>query len=352
MSFLPSSGWIAVRKITLLICFATGLIACSDPQMQEATISGSIMGTTYSVKLVTEQPIQQASLEDIEKGIQNRLDEIDTLMSTYKADSEVTRFNALAPGKEFVVSEKTFELISRSVELNQLTNGFFDISVSPLVDLWGFGSTENGVFNQVVPEQHDLDQVIAKIGMTKLVLNEAKQSVSKTSAIEIDLSAIAKGYAVDQVAGFLDGFFLKNYLVEVGGELRVKGLNKSFKPWSLGIETPDVLARKAHSIVTATSGALATSGDYRNYFEQDGVRYSHLIDPTTYAPVTHKLASVSVLSGNCADADALATALMVMGETKGLEFARQNKLDAMFIYRQNDSYEVAYSGRFSEYLVN
>lgn len=304
------------------------------------------MGTSYNISIVPRSNISERELRDIRKAIDDRLSEIDSLMSTYKHDSEVSRFNRAKVGTKTALSSDTRLVLQASVALNKLTGGAFDVTVSPLVDLWGFGGQSEGP--QIMPDQASVDAAIALVGMDKLALVD--NGAIKLSPVNIDLSAIAKGYAVDQVSLTLDDFKLNDYLVEIGGEVRAKGVNKRNTLWVLGIESPDKQGRKVYTTVQLDKQSLATSGDYRNYFEQGGQRFSHTIDPLTGRPVTHALASVSVIADSCIEADGMATALMVLGEEKGFAYAQQHNIGALFIYRTKDGFITKHTERFNQFL--
>ena len=328
--------------LTLLVVFV--LSGCSEPAGYEYLYSGKTMGTHYSVRLLSRSELGSVDEKSLEDGIFSTLNRIDSLMSNYKADSEISGINALKAGESLSLSQETFEVLSESRELWQLSGGLFDISISPLIDLWGFGPAETA---GRLPDKADLDSVKARVGMQHVQLDWETMTVTKLVDSELNVSAIAKGYAVDQLVSYLNGKGFSRYLVEVGGEIYARGKKFSGQKWVLGIEAPDFPGRKALETVKLEDQALATSGDYRNYVEKDGVRYSHTIDPLTGSPVLHRLASVSVLSERCSKADGLATALMVMGEEEGIEFARNNALDVLFIIRKDDGFETVSTGLFS-----
>lgn len=320
--------------------------ACSEqPEVHQYRFSGPIMGTQYTVKVLVDVPLSEANEAEIDKAILAELAQVDRLMSTYKADSEVSRFNLAPVGTQLPISSQTYEVIQAATTVHARSNGAFDMTVGPLVELWGFGADPS---KSRVPDAAAIEKVKAQLAGQRFKLEP--NSITKFAELSIDLSALAKGYAVDQVAAMLKARTFRNYMVEVGGELVVAGNNASGGPWRLGVEMPDALAQQAVNVVTMTQGALATSGDYRNYFESGGKRYSHTIDPKTGYPIEHKLASVSVLAQSCMQADAWATALMVLGEQDGLALAQAQGLDAMFIYRKPDGFGLSYSGNFKSYV--
>jgi thiamine biosynthesis lipoprotein len=304
------------------------------------------MGTTYNVTLVFSEPKSSTYISLVHQNISSSLSKIDRLMSTYKPDSEVSRFNSLAVKQQIDISPDTVRVLNLAANINQLSSGSFDITIGPLVDLWGFGSKSTK--GPILPIRSQIVQARDLLGFDKFALVDS--SLRKLAPVQIDLSAIAKGYAVDVVASALAEHDVKDFLVEVGGEVAAKGVNQKGLTWLVGIERPDVAQRSLYSAVSLKDVSMATSGDYRNYFEHDSRQYSHTIDPRTGSPVTHQLASVSVIAESCAEADALATALMVMGEIAGYEFAQKNHVSAYFIFRDGDGFLSISSHLFDQYV--
>jgi len=304
------------------------------------------MGTNYNVTLVFNEPKSSIYLEGVHQRVEVELQLVDSLMSTYKPFSDVSQFNNLGVDQAIEISIDTLKVISFAKRLNKLTDGYFDITVGPLVDLWGFGAKSKSLAQ--VPSHNDVSQVATLVGSDNFLLKD--NALIKSAAVNIDLSALAKGYAVDKVSEALLEVGVRNSLVEVGGEVNGQGVNFRGVPWILGIELPSALGRKAHSTLNLIDMSLATSGDYRNFYEYEGQKYSHTIDPKTARPVRHKLASVSVLSESCMKSDALATALMAMGEVKGYEFATSQGVSAFFIYRKDNGFSSKSSGDFDQYL--
>jgi thiamine biosynthesis lipoprotein len=211
------------------------------------------------------------------------------------------------------------------------SDGAFDITVGPLVEAWGFGS--RGAEEQA-PSERSLQALLSDVGYRLLVLDAAEKKLRKTRpAVEVDLSAIAKGYGVDRIAEALDGLGHHEYLVELGGELRARGQRLDGNPWRVAIEKPSEDLRRIHQVLELKNRAMATSGDYRNYYELDGRRISHTLDPRSGRPLDHSLASVSVLHERAVLADAWATALNVLGENAGYTLAIEEGLAAYFITR-------------------
>jgi FAD:protein FMN transferase len=292
-------------------------------------LTGPIMGTTYSVKVVGRD-MSPADKAPIEKSATEAMNRVNSAMSTYLKTSELSVFNASTSTDPQPMSKPTLEVLKLAQGISELTEGRFDVTVGPLVNAWGFGP--DGPQNQVSEEQ--LNELLTFVGYQKLRFPPESQSLSKSHPqTYIDLSAIAKGYAVDQVASAIDALGHTNYMVEIGGEVFAKGQNAKDAPWRIGIETPSATAPGIFQVVTLSGEALATSGDYRNFYEKDGLRVSHTIDPETGKPIKHNLASVSVVANSCAKADALATALNVLGPVKGPDLAEREQISALFIIR-------------------
>ncbi|MEO2177401.1 MAG: FAD:protein FMN transferase, partial [bacterium] len=301
---------------------------------------GNTMGTTYSVK--TAAGAEEGALE---AEIKTRLQKINNLMSTYLPDSELSRFNQSPVGEPFELSAETRRVLEMAIQVNQMSNGKFDVTVGPLVNLWGFGP-ESG--DQTVPTEEEIETALTRVGMDKLHLKG--NYITKSINTYVDLSAIAKGFGVDEIAAILDARGIEDYLVEIGGELRAHGLNDRGQPWRIAVEKPDVFQRAPFKAIDVRNQAMATSGDYRNFFEVKERRYSHTLDPTTGYPVDHNVASVTVLTTETAMADGLATAINVMGVEAGLTMAEQHNLAVLVIINTEDGFAERHSSAFATYL--
>jgi thiamine biosynthesis lipoprotein len=278
----------------------------------------------------------------LKSGIETVLREINEKMSTFLKDSEISRFNRFQLSDWFSVSAETVWVIKKSFEVSEKTEGAFDITVGPLVNLWGFGSWET----REIPEDRDIQEKLLLTDYKNIMVRLSPPALKKKRKEMIcDLSAIAKGYGVDRIAQYLEAENIADYLVEIGGELRAKGKNHHNQWWRIGIATPDD-SFGIHKVVVLKNMSMATSGDYRNYFEKDGVRYSHTIDPVTGRPIAHNLASVTVLGNSCLYADALATALNVLGPEKGFDLAVRENVAAFFILRAENGFRVKSTPRF------
>ncbi len=294
------------------------------------SFSGNVMGTTYQVKIIL--PKEQKLPEGIGEKIHACLEKIDNLMSTYKSESELSRFNQYEGNDPFAVSPETREVFKISLDVAQQTNGALDITVFPLVEIWGFGPKTV----EQPPTREQVEAELKRVDYRKIEI--VPEGIKKHKPdIQCDFSAVAKGYAVDKVAELLDQFSFNSYMIEVGGEVRVKGEKYSGTPWSIGIEKPTSMGHSALLAIKLKDRAMATSGNYRNFYIWEGKKYSHEIDPYTGYPVPNTIASVSVIHPSCAYADAYATAFMVMGLEKGLRFAEEKHIPALFIYPINET---------------
>lgn len=319
------------------------LIAC-DSKPTKRLFEGQIMGTSYHVTVVdTFSDITPAAVDE---GILQQLVAVDSAMSTYKPQSELMRFNRTTPGDLFPASQAFIDVMAISQQVYQDSDGAFDPTVGALVKLWGFGPDRPA--EDQLPSDAAISSALATLGFGDIRIQG--DSLSSKRDVFVDLSAVAKGYAVDQVAEWLLQQGLQNFLVEVGGELRTHGVSPRGDAWITAISEPSAsLATKVHRTVKVSDMAVATSGDYYNYFEIDGVRYSHTIDPRTGRPVTHNLASVTVLAASCAEADAYATAIDVMGPERGLAMAERLGLPIYLLVRENDRFVAKYSSHFAAY---
>jgi thiamine biosynthesis lipoprotein len=328
-------------RLTLLTV-ALALAACGGDGGQ-VEITGSTMGTQYSVKLPQLQGDHDAA--KLRTSIDSLLDSENTQMSTYLDDSEISLFNANPSVDWQPVSSDLCSKIEQSQAISELTHGAFDITVGPLVNLWGFGP---GEMIDAPPGADAIAELLEVTGFENLHVDCASELIKKDVAgLMVDLSAIGKGFAAERVGVLLASLGYENFLVEVGGELSIRGMNASGEPWAIGIEAPLANQRRPHTVINLTNTGMATSGDYRNFFEAGGEIYSHTIDTRTGRPVTHTLASVTVVDGSAARADALATALLVMGPEEGMAFAEREKLAVLMLIRTNGGIEERQTAAFA-----
>ncbi len=338
-SHTPRQGLDLRARIALPLC-AVALAALAihrlvlvDPAASYVEFTGRTMGTTYSVK-VAESDLAGDERAWLSNEIGRQLDRVDASMSTYIDDSELSRLNRHRTRQPFRVSPQTFAVFQIAQTVSDMSGGAFDITVRPLVTAWGFGATDRP---PAPPNSEDLTALQQRVGYRKISLDPRESQITKLHPdTECDLSAIAKGHGVDRVAEALMAEGYHDFLIEVGGELRAGGRKSDANPWRVGIERPDAAVRTTERIVDLRDMALATSGDYRNYYEVDGQRISHTIDPRRGRPIHHHLASVSVLHPEAVWADALATALNVLGPEEGLAWAEENEIAALLLVRDAD----------------
>ena len=306
-------------------------------QNREIAITGNTMGTTYTIKIIDN--LQQNIDIDIVKGrVDSALQTMNQQMSTYIPDSEISQFNRSTSKDWFTVSTDFYDVIVEAQKISKLTNGAFDITVAPIIDLWGF--SKNLLQNDwQPPNDQEIKETIRSIGFNNIVIG--KNSIKKINFnTKIDLNAIAKGYGVDVVFELIKDMGYTDILVEIGGEVSCSGFNGKGEFWKIGIDKPilDALpGMELQTVISLDNQALATSGDYRIYFEFNGELFSHMIDPTTGYPTKNAVASVSVTAPNCITADALATALMVMG-LDGIKLINlMEEVEGMLIIRTDNN---------------
>jgi len=299
---------------------------------REHVISGKTMGTTYHIKMVTGVLGSTAGIKD---KIDKRLLEINQSMSTYIKDSEISRFNAFERvGEPFAISEDFWKVIRVGQQLYELTQGAWDATVNPLVNRWGFGAAgKRGTF----PTRKEIENLLQDVGFKNIELSADRYLVKHKASVSLDLGSIAKGYAVDEVARLIRENDIDHFLVEIGGEVLTSGLRIDGSPWRVGINTPriDAPLNQVYRIVKLSNMALATSGNYRNYFIRDGIRYSHILDPRSGYPVANGVVSASVIADSCTFADGLATALVVLGPDKGIALVDRLAAVECMIVREN-----------------
>ena len=300
----------------------------------EHTLTGRTMGTTYSIKVVTG-PF--GSVTALKEKIDRRLDEINRSMSPYRTESEISRFNRFhQTGVEFSISADFLAVMQAAARIYVWSEGAWDATVNPLVDLWGFGRTGQP---GAVPAKEAIAAALADIGFHTIEIRAGGALVKRRPTVTLDLSSIAKGYGVDRVADVIRAAGFTDFLVEIGGEVVASGTRPDGRAWRIGINRPKPEARpdEIYGVVSLRDQAFATSGDYRQFFVQDGVRFSHIIDPKTGYPVANRVVSVSILAGDCTLADGLATAVMVMGVEKGLALIeRLDDIEGLMIVENPD----------------
>ena len=332
--------------LTSLPVLVLTLLSCSTSETNES-ISGFAMGTSYSVQWVSSY--ESIDSEQLQNNIEERLENINQLMSTYDASSQLSEFNQSRETGWHAVDIDLAKLVQLALKICDESDKAFDITVGPLVNLWGFGNS-NTKFS--LPNETELKITRQNIGCHHLDARQNPPALNKKRAdLYVDLSAIAKGYAVDQIATILDGYQIENYLVEIGGELKAKGLAPHGNPWRIGIETPNWSRSEIKEIISLNNVAIATSGDYRNFVEHEGKHYSHVIDPRTGVPVEHGLTSVTVVHASAAIADAWATALLVLGPNQALKLAEQYELAIFMITREPNGIKSTFNKHMEHFIV-
>ncbi|WOJ94229.1 FAD:protein FMN transferase [Congregibacter variabilis] len=309
------------------------------------------MGTSWSVIYAADESGQVGDLgpvspQDLQLLIERELEAINQSLSTYIPDSEISIVNALRTEAPVQLSQRFAEVLDAALLVGQLTEGAYDVTVGPLIELWGFGATLRAASP---PEAVEISAAMDLVGSDRLSWDSNSAILSRPPGVRIDLSSIAKGYAVDQLTEVLTERGITNSLVEIGGELRASGQRPEGGPWRLAVESPDPAQARFIEALSISNAAVATSGDYRNYFEYQGRRYSHLVDPRSGYPVAHDLVSVTVIDPLCIKADALATALLVLGLEKAMQLAEEAGLAAHFVARGNEALEVHYTTAFDTY---
>lgn len=326
---------------TLIALFALLLASCSDaPAPDEETpatqLAGSIFGTFYQVTLVDDNGRGPA----LEKGFLEVLNRVDRQMSTYRDDSDLNRLNKAPPGTWADLPDELMAVLEEALVIAEKTNGAFDITLGGLVNLWTFGPEARPIDP---PSDKEVAERLAKSGYQKLELDLEKQRARRLDEFYVDTSGLAKGYAVDAVANYLRQKGLKHFMVNIGGDIIAAGQRSPSRPWRVGVEVPEDGPQRVQHVIPVDNMALATSGDYRNYLEHNGKRYSHIIDPLTGKPITHRLASASVLMPSNIEADALGTAFMAMGEEKTMAYAHEHHVPVLLIVRYEDEFKTLMS---------
>ncbi|MBV1788434.1 FAD:protein FMN transferase [Marinobacterium sp. D7] len=325
-----------LRTCAALLPF-TLIVACSEPERMHA-FEGFAQGTTYHVSFRAAEPVDLPALR---RAVDDELGRIDKAMSGYRQDSAIEQFNAARDLTPHTTGREIVTLVQQARSVSQASEGCYDLSIKPLFDLWGFGDDR---FSP--PSAGAIGQTLASTGMDK-VESVGDDGLRKTRPdLQIDLSSIAQGYSVGRVARVLEQRGIRDYLVEIGGELQTRGGKPDGQPWRVAIERPVPGERKVEKVITiATADPLAvmTSGTYRHYFDADGKRYSHILDARTGRPVEHATVSVTVLYPEPAAADAWSTALLCLGREQGLKVANEQGIPALFIDQNGDRLTEAYS---------
>ena len=339
------ASWVQTDFSRYLIIISSLLLAaCNNgsvpaPYLQ---LSGLTMGTTWSITI--NEPDRELQALTIKHSVDKLLDTLNASMSTYLPDSELSRINQ-SPGTDWIaLSADLYQVIDLAWQVSLQSNGAFDITAGKLVNLWGFGPDGK---TRHIPDSETINTALSVTGYQNIQLDPLTRSLRKLKPeIYLDLSGIGQGYAVDKLAELLEETYaIRNYLIDISGDIRTKGVNAEGKSWRIGIEKPLAGQQAIERVVTLSDAALSTSGDYRNYFEIDNIRYSHIIDPVSGRPITHDLVSVSVIHERCVIADAWDTALLVSGTEQGMQLANRYGLAVLFIVKTDTGFREILSDR-------
>ncbi len=335
--------WLCLFSMVLLV------LAGCERAPEPVKLAGRCMGTSWHVTYRVQQGRPGLDRAAVEAQIAQLLERVEQSMSTYRETSEISRFNRMPVGEWFTASPDFLTVMEAALRVGDASAGAYDITVAPLVERWGFGAS-TGFDAQRLPEAQEITDLLAQVGQGALEVDLPGGRLRKFNQVRVDLSSVAKGYGVDVVADWLLAQGIDNFLVEVGGELRLAGRSHRGDLWRVAIEQPDPGSGGIAEALELGSAAVATSGDYRNFVEIDGQRYSHSIDPRTGYPVVHDLVSVTVVHDNAMLADAWATALIVMGAKNARRVAKEQGLAAYFIRRLDSGLDSSYTDLLEQYL--
>ena len=340
--------WFAFSLLPLLVPHPAS--RAQEQPARERHVSefrGFTMGGTFSVKIVTaKDELETRDLDGVDRRLRSSLDRIEGLMSTWDPDSELSRFNRSTSLEPYSVAPETFDVFKWSLEVGSLTRGALDVTIGPLVDAWGFGP---GGPRNSLPTDEEIARLLQAVGPGRIALDPAVRTVRKTRPdVGCDLSSVVPGYAADRLWTELADRGFTDFLIDVGGEVRTRGRNETGAPWRVAIERPALHGDAIQRLVAISDLAITTAGDYRKYREVDGRRVAHILDPRTGRPLTHRLASVTVIDALAVRADAFDTALMVLGTDEGMALATKLNLAALFIERSGDGFSERATPRFEE----
>lgn len=334
--------WVLPAAVLIVV----GLAACSSPPDDDPVrLSGLTMGTNWSVQI--SQLPEGLSSEELTSGIEALLEQVNDEMSTWREDSELSRFNQLAGGESLQIAEGFATVLDMSLDLADLSGGAFDPTVGPLVNLWGFGP--DGRVSEP-PGAQELAEARDRVGYHRVDFDAETRRLIQPGGLYLDLSGIAKGWGVDVVAEHLIEHGIEDFLVDIGGDMRMKGTRPDGERWRIAIERPVPGTREIFQIIQPGNAAMATSGTYRQYFESDQRRYSHTIDPRTGFPVEHPAISITVIGDSAAWVDGVATALGVLEPDEAYNWAIERNLAVLWILEQDNELTERYTPRFAPLL--
>jgi thiamine biosynthesis lipoprotein len=316
-------------RIRIFLFFLFLLASCSEQAIHK--LQGFAQGTTYHISYWSESPVDDNA---IKSSIEAEFARIDKLVSNYRPDSTIEIFNSAKDTEKFTVGTDIMALVKTAQSVHFASQGCYDLTIKPLFDLWGFQNEQ-----QTVPQESAILKTMKQIGMSKLEVIDGSSLRKQQTDLKVDLSSIAQGYSVEKISLVLEAKGIKNYLVEIGGELKTKGHKPDKSPWRIAIERPLPGEQTLHKVVTMPAElptAVMTSGTYRHYFDENGIRYSHILDARTGRPISHDLVSVTVFHQDPIAADAWSTALLCLGQEEGLKAADKEKIAALFIQQQGN----------------
>ncbi|WP_342324346.1 FAD:protein FMN transferase ApbE [Kosakonia sp. BYX6] len=321
----------------------------SDNPAKPTVLEGKTMGTFWRVSVVN---VERQQAQALQQKIQTQLDADDHLLSTWKNDSSLMRFNHASSTVPWPVSAAMADIVTTALRVGDKTDGAMDITVGPLVNLWGFGPDKQPV---KTPDQAQIAAAKARTGLQHLaVINRAGEQFLQKDLPDlfVDLSTVGEGYAADHLAQLMEREGIARYLVSVGGALASRGMNAQGQPWRVAIQKPTDRENAAQAVVDINGHGISTSGSYRNYYELDGKRISHIIDPRTGRPIEHALVSVTVIAPTALEADAWDTGLMVLGTEQAKDVVKREGLAVFMIIKQGEGFTTWMSPQFSAFLVS
>jgi thiamine biosynthesis lipoprotein len=322
-----------INKKFISIILILLVASCSKSENYNAELKGNTMGTYYIINLV-EIP-KSLKLENIRSEIEKTLNLINSTLSNWDPNSEITKLNNNKKIGTIKISNDLKEVLKQANIINVSSYGYFDITADPLIELWGFGYKNKKT--QTIPLQKEINDALLLVNQKELfeINSTNNEFYKKNKDLKLNLSSIAKGYGIDQIGKKLENLGLKNYLINIGGDLLAKGYNKTKKNWMIGIENPNLNEKLVKEVINVSNKGVASSGDYKNFFIKNGKQFSHIINPNTGKPITHKTKSVTVVSSNTTNADGWATALLAMGSEKGFKLAEDYSMAVLFIDEVN-----------------
>ena len=310
-------------------------------------LSGSTMGTAWNLTYYASPENRSSEPELVRLKVEKRLLDLNDTLSNYVEHSEISRLNALASGKYTAISPELIEVFKVALRISKLTNGIYDISISPLVELWGFGPS---LPRFDIPSTAEIEANRLLVGLDSIIIDEGNNTILKSSARSFDLSSLGKGYAVDVISDDLKNLGISNFLFEIGGEIFASGTPAQDRLWKVAVRSPLPNSSGISKIFSLSEVAIATSGDYQNFFEHQNIRYSHIIDPITGSPVQSDLVSATVISKDAITADAFATAFILLGSEKAIALANQRNLAIYLIKKDGEKYIELMSSKLLNYL--